>query len=192
MVKIQPIAEGIVESLAINGETRQSIMFEIDGPVGDSHSGFVRKLSGHDGAYIATSTRSKGDLFYNFRSWTGLSMEEIEAVEKTLGYKIPVGCLLENIIISGIPNFSKLEPTSRLHFPPHRVGKEVKQAILAVWEENGPCRTVGERLEKEHKIKNLKTDFIREARGKRGVFGPVLSAGIIQQGDKVLVFPPVR
>jgi hypothetical protein len=192
MVNNIPIAEGIVESLAINGEPVPKIMFELEGPVGDNHAGFVRYLSGHDSGYIRTSNLSAGSLVFNWRSWTGLSTSEINALNLTLGYDIPVGCLLENIIFSKIPNFSKLEPGTRLVFPAWDIDSKPCQAILAVWEENGPCKTVGKRLENHYNVPGLTTDFVRAAQGKRGVMGFVLSPGLVCRHDQVLVYPPVR
>ncbi len=183
---------GRVETLALNGTPVSSIMFELVGPIGDRHAGFTRHLSGHDGGYIRTSNLQKGAMAFNWRSWTGLSQEEVSDIEKTIGHTIPVGCLLENITISGIPNFTQLEPTSRLVFPAHTVDGVTMQTILAVWEENGPCLTVAKRLEDHHQAPGLKTDFIRAAQHKRGVMGFVLSAGTVAVGDQVLVYPPVR
>ena len=186
------IATGRVLDLAINGKAVPSIDFALNGPVGDKHSGFKRRLSGHDGDYIRTSGLVKGAQVFNWRSWTGLSTQEMIEVEQALGVVIPVGCLLENITISGVPNFSKLEPGTRLVFPIRAEDDNATQAILAVWEENGPCQTVGLRLEAHHGTPGLKTRFIREARNKRGVMGFVLSAGKVSCGDHVLVYPPVR
>ena len=115
-----------------------------------------------------------------------MSSEEILGIEQALGYKIPVGCLLENIRISGISNFSKLAPTTRLVFP----ANTAEQVILAVWEENGPCKTVGKRLAQTYENNDLEARFVREAKDRRGVMGIVLSGGIIQKGDEVLVYPP--
>ena len=196
MPNVDPIAIGTVSTLAINGKPVSNILFELTGPVGDNHSGFKRRLSGHDGDYIKTSGLLKGAQVFNWRSWTGLSMQELIEVEQALGFEIPVGCLLENITISGVPNFSKLEPGTRLVFPKHVDGDNVTQAILTVWEENSPCRTVGERLEVYHGVyhgvEELMTRFIREAQNKRGVMGFVLSAGKVSRNDQVLVYPPVR
>jgi hypothetical protein len=193
MYNTDPIATGTVSTLAINGKPVQEILFELSGPVGDNHSGFKRRLSGHDGTYIKTSNLMKGAQVFNWRSWTGLSTQELNEIEHALGLGVPVGCLFENITISGIPNFSKLEPGTRLVFPRQVEGDNfVTQAILAVWEENGPCRTVGERLENYHGLEGLKTLFIREAQNRRGVMGFVLSAGKISRNDQVLVYPPVR
>ena len=192
MATQQPIHNGTVTSLALNGERAFSVMFGLDGPIGDRHAGFDRHLSGHDGAYIKTSQLQKGARVFNTRSWTGLSIEELAAIEAEIGYDIPIGCLLENITFGGIPNFSQLEPGTRLVFPAHTINGHTHQAILIVWEENGPCRTVGERLENHYDAKGLKTDFVRFAQHKRGVMGFVYSAGPVSWKDPVLVYPPVR
>jgi len=188
------LATGKVESLCINGKPVPRINMAFGGPVSDRHAGRERRLSGHDGEYIRTSSRRKGDNVLNWRMWSGLSTEEIGRVENELDVAIPPGCLLENMIISGIPNFSQLPPTTRLVFPEHKVSGMTRtfQAILAVWEENGPCRTVGERLAKHHGQDELVHRFVKYAQRRRGVVGLVLTPGIICVGDEVLVFPPVE
>lgn len=183
-----PLATGRVEALAVNGQSIPGLHFSPDGPSGDAHRGFTRTLSGHDGEYLRTSSLEKGASVFNWRSWTALSTEEIGALEGDLGYSVPVGCLLENIRISGIPNFSRLAPTTRLVFPKH----SETQLILAAWEENGPCGTVGRRLESHHAVPGLKSGFIRAAQHRRGVMGFVLAPGSILVGDTVLVYPPVQ
>jgi len=60
MAKIEPIAIGKVESLCINGEPQEAVIFLHDGPVGDNHRGIIRTLSGHDGLYTKTSALEKG------------------------------------------------------------------------------------------------------------------------------------
>jgi hypothetical protein len=187
-----PAHIGTVTSLALDGAPVSEIFFELVGPVGDRHASITRYLSGHDGDYIRTSDLGKGALVFNWRSWTGLSSEEVTGIEKAINHAIPVGCLLENMTISGIPDFSQLEPTSRLVFPAHTVNGVTMQTVLAVWEENGPCATVAKRLEDHHQTPGLKTDFIRAAQHKRGIMGFVLSAGSVKIGDHVHVYPPVR
>lgn len=190
-----PLAIGTVEALCINGQTVSHIDFELNGPVNDIHRGFDRVISGHDGEYLRSSELSKKvSRIFNWRSWTGLSAEEIQATEEILGCSIPVGCLLENIRISGIPNFSQLAPTSRLVFPIRRDHPPNQtQAILAIWEENDPCRTVGVRLAQYHAKQPdslLQFEFVQAAKGKRGVMGFVLAAGRIVVGDVVMLYPP--
>ncbi len=193
MVNTDLIAEGKVESLAVNGISIYSLYFYLNGPEDDTHMGFARSLSGHDSDYIKTSERKKGDVVFNWRSWTGLCVSEIAEVERILQVPIPVGCILENVRFSGIPNFSELPPASRLVFPSAmgRGGRD-EQAWLAVWEKNGPCATVGRRLADHHNNSDLTTTFVRAAQNRRGVMGFVLSPGWVSVGDKVLVYPPMK
>lgn len=186
-MKNELLATGKVEALCINGSAIDAIEFGFEGPVGDIHSGFTRKLSGHDGGYFRTSALAKGDIAFNWRSWTGLSQEELMEVEQALGCSIPQGCLLENIVVSGIPNFSKLPPTSRLVFP-----KRGTQAVLAVWEENGPCHVVGKRLADHYGEPELQKRLIAGAQNRRGVMGLVLTVGRVEVGDTILVYPPMQ
>lgn len=186
----EPIARGVVSSLAVNGTEVNSLVFHLEGPHGDEHAGFSRSLSGHDGGYMKSSDLRKGATIFNWRSWTGLSHEEVCEIEEQLGYRIPTGCILENIRISGIPGFSEITPASRLVFPP-REGPEM-QAILAVWEENGPCLTAGMRVQEHYGIPGLAFRFVEAANKRRGVMGFVLAPGRIDVGDRVLLYPPER
>ena len=110
-MRLEPLATGKVESLTIDGKPVESIRFALDGPEGDLHSAITRKLAGHDGRYVQTSDLSQGCEVFNWRAWTGLSVEEMAEVEGALELEIPQGCLLENITVSGIPDFTHLEPT---------------------------------------------------------------------------------
>jgi MOSC domain-containing protein YiiM len=66
------------------------------------------------------------------------------------------------------------------------------QAILTVWEENGPCGTAGKRLADHRENPDLTREFRAKAKGKRGVMGFVLSNGLVSLGDEVLVYPPAH
>ncbi len=182
---------GIVTSLAINGNPVDMISFNLWGPVGDRHFGDCRLLSGHDGEYIRTSDLERGNQVFNWRTWTGLSDEEVSETEAQLGHPVPPGTVLENIRIAGIPNFSKLPPTSRLVFPSKKVLRQTEQAILAVWEENGPCRTAGERVAALYGNTKLTAAYVKSALNRRGVMGFVLASGRVYLGDEVRVYPPV-
>lgn len=186
-MKNELIAVGEVHSLCINGSAVSEIEFSLEGPVGDVHAGFSRRLSGHDGGYIRTSSLQKGGSVFNWRSWTAISREEIAVVEEAIGYTVPQGCLLENITFQGISDFSKLDPATRIVFPK----RDDSQLILAVWEWNGPCRVVGDRFADFHQRPELKKQLISEAQGKRGVMGFVLSPGRAIVGDSVELYPRV-
>jgi hypothetical protein len=190
-LKSELIAVGRVASLCIDGTSVDQIEYGLDGPGGDRHRGFTRALGGHDGAYARTSKLRKGAPILNWRAWSALSLEELAETERALDVEIPPGCLLENMIISGIPHFSKLAPTTRLVFLERRHRDQNTQAMLAVWEENTPCAVVGARLAEHHNQPRLKQQFVREARNRRGVVGLVLAPGLVENGDVVSVYSPV-
>ncbi len=190
MKKNELIGTGRILSLAIDGKPMKQIRFDFTGPIGDSHSGLTRTLDGHDAPYTKTSRLRKGDEVFNWRSWTAVSAEEVKKIEWELSdLSIPAGCLLENLVVSGINNLSQLPPTSRFVFPTKANGS---QLILAVWGENSPCNFVGQRLQEHHKErKDVSRDFISSAVGKRGVMGFVLSPGFADVGDLIQVYSPV-
>jgi hypothetical protein len=177
-----------VESLWVNGESTDRLAFTLEGPVGDKHSGYTRKLDGHDSRFRALSGFKKGHIVFNYRSWSGISLQEINKIEKKLGIKIPGGCLLENLVISGIRNFSQLPSGSQLVFPAKPDGSQV---ILAIWRRNTPCHIVGMRLQSHYpENPHLSKHFIKVAVKSRGVVGFVISGGYIDVGDTVEVYPP--
>lgn len=184
----EQIAVGQVYSLCINGLSVREIRFEFDGPSGDTHQGFTRKISGHDGAYKRTSALSNGDEVFNHRMWTALSLEELSEARAVLGKEIPAGCLLENMTVSGIPSFSKLAPTSRLVIVSE---DERRQTILMGTEENGPCHKVGKRFAERYGASSLQADLINAMKSRRGLMGIVFSRGLVRVGDIVRVYPPV-
>jgi hypothetical protein len=94
------------------------------------------------------------------------------------------------MIISGILNFSQLAATTRFVFPERTQRDQNIQAILAVWEENTPCAVVGARLARHYDQPHLAQRFVVEARKRRGVVGLVLAPGLVEKGDKVLVYSP--
>jgi hypothetical protein len=113
----EPQGRAFVRSLVVNGKKVSSILFDLEGPRGDRHTGFRRPLSGHDTEYRKRYDLPKGTMIANTRTWTGIAAEEIEEVEKDLSCRIPPGVLLENFTLDGFPSFSHLKPGSQLVFP---------------------------------------------------------------------------
>jgi len=186
----EPIARGVVEGLCLDGVPDEVILFGPDGPQQDRHEGSTRLLSGHDGEYVETFGLPRGSEVFNWRTWTAVSREEVYEIEQDIGYLIPQGILLENLIIRGVPKLSKLTPCSGLVF----LARDTKatRLVLSVWGENEPCGTVGKRLADHHGVSSLTREFREKAMGKRGVMGVVLSVGMVHVGDEVQVYSPVH
>lgn len=172
-----------VQTLLLDGVPVPQINFRFDGPVGDKHYGRIRKLDGHDGRIIRNTKLRKGHPVLNTRSWTAVSFEELRIIEKKLGVQIPSGCLLENIVIRGISNFSRLPPGTKLVFPQKAGGHQV---ILVILEQNTPCKIVGDRLQSHYPgQRDLSSRLTDAAENRRGVMGLVFSEGFIEVDDIV-------
>jgi hypothetical protein len=65
------------------------------------------------------------------------------------------------------------------------------RVALLVFEQNGPCSTVGARLAKLHARPELTFEFVKAASERRGVVGTVHMAGLVLMHDEVLIYPPV-
>jgi MOSC domain-containing protein YiiM len=177
-----------VEKLFVNDKPTGEITVTLDGIVGDDHFGPTRRLNEHDSRFLKLSGIKKYHWVSNNRSWSAISREEIDKIEKELGVKIPDGCLLENLVISGIREFSQLPSGTQLVFPEKPDGSRV---ILAVWRQNTPCGVVGKRLQSHYpRKKGLSDRFIKVAEEGRGLVGFVISGGYIDIGDIVMVFTP--
>lgn len=177
-----------VEKLFVNGKPTGEIDVTLDGIVGDDHFGPTRRLNEHDSRFLKLSGIKKYHWVSNNRSWSATSSEEIDKIEKELGVKIPDGCLLENLVISGIRDFSQLPSGSLLVFPEKPDGSQV---ILAVWRQNTPCSVVGKRLQSHYPGRKGLSDRLKKvADESRGLVGSVFSGGHIRVGDMVMVFTP--
>ncbi len=178
----------VVESLCVNSKPTGQITVTRDGVVGDDHFGPTRRLNEHDSRFLKLSGIKKYHWTSNLRSWSATSRKEIDKIEKELGVKIPDGCLLENIVIDGITDFSQIPSGSQLVFPEKPDGSRV---ILAVWRRNTPCSVVGKRLESHYPgRKGLSDRFKKAAKKRRGLVGFVISGGHIRVGDVVEVYTP--
>jgi hypothetical protein len=145
----------------------------------DCHGGFTRKSDSRMLKQFRRGTEVK-----NARQVSILSVEELRDIAEAMG--IPavrpewVGA---NIVTSGIPDLTRLPPSTRLHF--------ALGAAVAVDIENVPCRYPAAIIEGHHP--EAKTGFVSAARHKRGVVGWVEAEGVIRVGDAITLWiPPQR
>lgn len=134
----------------------------------------------------------KGTQIANMRQFSITSVEELTEIKGILELpgKIPHGYLGENLIVEGIPEFSKLPKGTLLFF---RSRTQPRSTILYVSGENTPCKGPGEALQEWFEtVPNLAQQFPKAAIGKRGVVGFVYCSGIIQAGDEVIAKIPAQ
>lgn len=174
-----------VQFLGINdiaGDLSTRIVSEIDvdygGFVGDSHSGVTRAS-----CVRVVSQYPKGTEIRNTRQISALSAEDIESIRNTMNLDILnpewIGA---NLVLQGLPEFSKLPPSSRLIAP--------NGTSLVVDMENAPCRFPGDIIE-QHRP-GFGKRFPKAALGKRGITMWVERIGSLKTGDVLsLHVPPV-
>ncbi len=133
----------------------------------------------------------RGIQIANVREVSIVAQEELASIGMAMSLPgpIPLGSLGENLVVSGIPDFTAL-PTGTLLFFQKPDGMK-RTAVLAVWGENVPCTTPGEAIQSQFPNQpDLASLFRKAADHRRGVVGFVYSTGYIYEGDEVAVYVP--
>jgi len=172
---------GVVHDRAVTLEAEpvETLTLDWAGPVGDCHAGLTRPSCSR-----VKLQHPRGTEIRNTRQLSMLSAEELAAVAQAMDIpRIAPEWTGANIVFEGIPDFTQVPPGSRLVFE--------DGTTLAVDMENGPCRFVGEVIERHHPVKG--GAFPRLAAGRRGVTGWVERPGQVAPGATArLHIPPQR
>lgn len=189
----------VFEEISCVGEVRQTLIVPegtdakttiasepTDGPVPVSFEGFPGEV--HAGLTRPSCVRVKdiyeeGTPIRNTRQISIVSEEEMVLVAEGMEIDaIKPEWLGANLLISGIPHFTLLPPSTRLLFS--------GGACLIVDVENQPCAFPAKEIEKEHEGKGKL--FIRNSRQRRGVVAGVEREGTISVGNNIRVFVPTQ
>ncbi|MFT4716061.1 MAG: hypothetical protein ACI8YI_000782 [Paracoccaceae bacterium] len=120
-------------------------------------------------------------LIRNTRQFSILSAEELADIAHEMGLEqFDPRWVGASIVIEGIPDFTRIPPSSRLQF--------TSGATLTVDMENRPCIYPGREIERDLPGKGKL--FKPAAKGRRGVTGWVEREGAIQLGDQVRLHVP--
>jgi len=205
MIPATHVATGTIRGLAVNGESCNQIEVLLIGPKGDTHASAI---------YDATTPNYKGEglsfgrhgenqdrrwdgmtspVVANHRSWTALSTDDLTWAATYLNIKeIPIGGMLETMVIEGINSFTAIPPGYELAI----FRKEVQMCRLMVREPNTPCTNAARALyaKLNGPDSNMPPSFSREFKSQfkltRGLMGSVIYPGSIQLEDEVRVFRP--
>jgi hypothetical protein len=146
------------------------IQVELAGLPGDRHYG-------HTFPSNARYPYPRGTEIRNSRQITIVSQEELEEIAADLS--IPViqpEWLGANLLVSGVPAFTKVPPASRLHF--------ANGVVLVIQGDNAPCTLSGDVLQSNYPhIPKLSQAFVKAAHLKRGVVAWVEKPGRIHMGE---------
>jgi len=146
------------------------------GPVGESHGGLTRPS---DSRVLAQYPR--GTTIRNTRQFSILSAEDLAAIAAKMGIESLDGALVgANMVVSGIPDFSHLPPSSRLQ---NEAG-----ATLTIDMQNRPCTLPHEPIEAAHA--GFGSRFKAAANGRRGVTAWVECEGVFRVGDRLRLHVP--
>ena len=177
---------GQVESVLINSDRDKTLASERIHTVNATYAGFDGEA--HGGLTRASCSRVKlqyepGTEIRNTRQVSVLSKEELEEIARNMELShIDPGWVGANLLLSGIPDFSLLPPSTRLIFG--------GGTSIVVDMENGPCKYPGEVI--DHYFPGAGRRFPKAARHLRGITGWVEKEGSISTGDNVVVHLPVQ
>lgn len=140
----------------------------------------------HEGAERPSCVRvsnlyTKGTTIRNVRQLSILSAEELAIIASEIDLQdLDPGLLGTSLIVSGIPDFTHVPPSSRLQGP--------SGVTLTIDMENRPCNFPGQEIETDHKGhgKGFKT----AAQGRRGVTAWVERPGALHLNDALKLFIP--
>lgn len=148
------------------------------GFTGDSHSGLTRRSCARVAKQYPKNTEIR-----NVRQISALSVEQLNQIENNMELDtLHPEWLGANMIVSGIPDFSQVPPSSRLI--------AANGTSLVVDMENSPCKFPGDYIDQQ--VPGKGSTYPKSALGKRGVTLWVEHPGTLAIGDTLrLHIPPV-
>ncbi|PSC06522.1 molybdenum cofactor sulfurase [Alsobacter soli] len=158
---------------------RATLDFEgIDGLSGERHRGHSRAADARTPWFL------RGLRIRNTRQLSLVSREELSVVAEAMGLEeVRPEWLGANLVVEGIPSLSRLPRGTRMFFG--------GGAVLAIEEQNAPCRKSGKALARHiGGSADLAQRFVNAARRRRGLVAWVDSPGMIGVGDAVTVRIP--
>jgi hypothetical protein len=162
----------------LDSTVRQSVTVTFAGFEGETHGGLTRPSCGRVKAQYPRGTEIR-----NTRQITIVSQEELDEIATTMGVAVVkpewVGA---NLVVVGIPNFTKTPPSSRIIFD--------NDVSLVVDMENGPCVHPGKVIA-QHAENDVLVPFAKAALGKRGVTAWVERPGTLTLGERCRLHVPI-
>ena len=174
----------VVKAMILEGEN--GIVSTSKDNVRITWAGFEGDL--HAGVTMPSGSRQKnferGTEIRNTRQVSILSEEELAEVATELGLEhIAAEWIGANLLLSGIPDLTRLPPGTRLYFS--------DGVSIVVEEENFPCALAAKSVQEQVPDQpHVEGDFIKAAMHKRGVVAWVEHPGNIRPGDEVSVSVP--
>jgi hypothetical protein len=174
--RVVRLAKGVADAVPTRRVERLDLSLE--GIAGDRHAGFVRPADSRVPWY------RRGELIHNERQISLVAMEELAEIAAVLGLPgVEPEWLGANVAVEGVTAFSALPRGTRI--------VASSGAVLAVTDQNVPCRLAGRALAEAAGADDaLALSFVEAARRRRGVVAYVDRAGPIAEGDTLALRVP--
>ena len=169
---------GVVQAAlgVLPSQPETEVFASFAGVVGEVHGGVTRASCSR-----VTGQYPRGTEIRNVRQFSVLSAEELALIAQAMGLAVLDPSLLgASLVISGIPDFTHLPPSSRLQFE--------GGATLVVDMENRPCQLPAKEIEAVHQ--GFGRAFRSAASDRRGVTAWVEREGVLRVGAKVRLHVP--
>lgn len=154
----------------------QALDVSFAGPANESHGGETRPSCSR-----VLDLYPRNTPIRNVRQLSILSQEELDQIAERMGLeRLEPEWLGATIVVSGLPDFTHVPPSSRLQGP--------GGATLTVDMENRPCQLPARVIEDLHPGQGKA--FKAAARGRRGVTAWVEREGTLSLGDTLRLFVP--
>jgi MOSC domain-containing protein YiiM len=164
------------KSVELQTEARSFIKIDWNGVLGSAHSGRTRFSD-----VRVSQQHDKGTEISNVRQLSIVSQEDIEQISAgmCMGQFDP-SWLGANLVVSGLPDFSHLPPSSRL--------QSANGTTLIVDMQNQPCHQIGKTIDLDFPGKGR--EFTHHAKGRRGITAWVERPGQLNLGDTLKLHCP--
>ena len=160
----------------LRSAARQSVDLTFAGVPGEAHGGLTRASCSR-----VVSQHPRGTEIRNVRQLSILSEEELSEIAVAIGVdEINPAWLGASMVVEGIPDFTKVPPSSRLQAP--------SGATLVIDMENRPCTLPAPVIEQD--APGHGKAFKAAAKGRRGVTAWVEREGPIAVGEKLRLHVP--
>lgn len=157
-------------------DAQSALQAGFGGIKGEDHSGLTRLSCAR-----VTTQYARGTKIVNVRQLSILSQEELDEIAQAMTLPVLDPALLgATMVISGIPDFSHLPPSSRI--------QGASGATIVVDMQNRPCHIPAKVIEAQHP--NYGKTFKSAARHRRGVTAWVEREGTFSVGDPVTLHVP--
>ena len=164
------------KSVELQTEARSFIKIDWNGVLGSAHSGRTRLSD-----VRVSQQHDKGTEISNVRQLSIVSQEDIEQISAGMCMaQFDPSWLGANLVVSGLPDFSHLPPSSRL--------QSANGTTLIVDMQNHPCHQIGKTIDLDFPGKGR--DFTHHAKGRRGITAWVERPGQLNLGDTLKLHCP--